>query len=164
VYVLAQAAGAVGGAVLANLMFALPAVSASARVRSGTGLWLGEVVATAGLLLVVFGLSRTGRGGLTPAAVAGWIGAAYWATSSTSFANPAVTVGRAFTDSFAGIAPGSVPGFVAAQAAGAVAGLLVVAALYPAARPGTAGGTPTAVGLASPGRETAPAGATPSAG
>ena len=153
VYVAAQVAGAVGGAVLANLMFALPAVSASSRVRSGAGVWLGEVVATAVLLLVVFGLSRSGRGGLTPAAVAGWIGAAYWATSSTSFANPAVTVGRAFTGSFAGIAPGSVPGFVAAQAAGAVTGLLLVTALYPAARHGVVAGPPAAA------LEAAPAGA-----
>jgi hypothetical protein len=96
--------------VLANLMFALPAVTASATARSAPHLWLGEVVATAGLVLVVFALARSGRGALAPAAVAGWVGAAYWATSSTSFANPAVTIGRAFTATFAGIAPASVPG------------------------------------------------------
>ena len=138
VYVPVQVAGGIGGAVLANLMFALPAATASDRVRSAPHLWLGEVVATAGLVLVVFGLARSGRGRLAPAAVAGWIGAAYWATSSTSFANPAVTIGRAFTDTFAGIARASVPGFVAAQAAGAVAGVVLVLALFPAVRPGKA--------------------------
>jgi glycerol uptake facilitator-like aquaporin len=139
VYAAAQLAGGIGGAVLANLMFALPAVTRSATVRSAPHLWLGEVVATAGLVLVVFALARSGRGALAPAAVAGWIGAAYWATSSTSFANPAVTIGRAFTGTFAGIAPASVPGFVAAQAAGGVIGAALVLALYPAARPGNGG-------------------------
>ena len=135
VYVAAQVTGGIGGAVLANLMFALPAVTASATVRSAPHLWLGEVVATAGLVLVIFALARSGRGALAPAAVAGWVGAAYWATSSTSFANPAVTIGRAFTGTFAGIAPASVPGFVAAQAAGAVLGAALVVVLYPAAWP-----------------------------
>jgi arsenate reductase len=142
VYGAAQMAGGIGGAVLANLMFALPAVTASARARSAPHLWLGEVVATAGLVLVVFALARSGQGRLAPAAVAGWIGAAYWATSSTSFANPAVTVARAFTDTFAGIAPASVPGFVAAQAVGAALGVVLVLMLYPAARPGSIGGEP----------------------
>ena len=132
-YLAAQIGGAIGGAVLANLMFALPAVSASVTARTAPHLWLGELVATAGLVLVVFALARTGRGTLAPAAVAGWIGAAYWATSSTSFANPAVTVGRAFTDTFAGIAPGSVPGFVGAQAVGAGVGVALVLALFPGA-------------------------------
>ena len=158
VYAAAQLAGGIGGAVLANLMFALPAVTRSATVRSAPHLWLGEVVATAGLVLVVFALARSGRGTLAPAAVAGWVGAAYWATSSTSFANPAVTIGRAFTGTFAGIAPASVPGFVAAQAAGAVVGAALVLVLYPAPRPAAGGGPVTA------GRETAAAGAVPAAG
>jgi glycerol uptake facilitator-like aquaporin len=135
VYVPAQIAGAIGGAVLANLMFALPAATASQKARSAPHLWLGEVVATTGLVLVVFALARSGRGRLAPGAVAGWIGAAYWATSSTSFANPAVTIGRAFTNTFAGIAPASVPGFIVAQAVGAVTGMVLVALFYPAARP-----------------------------
>jgi glycerol uptake facilitator-like aquaporin len=158
VYVAAQVAGGIGGAVLANLMFALPAATASATVRSAPHLWLGEVVATAGLVLVVFALARSGRSSLAPAAVAGWVGAAYWATSSTSFANPAVTVGRAFTATLAGIAPASVPGFVAAQAAGAVLGAALVVALYPVARPGAG------EGAAQPGRVPAAVGAVPPAG
>jgi glycerol uptake facilitator-like aquaporin len=157
VYVAAQVAGAIGGAVLANLMFALPAVTESATARSAPHLWLGEVVATAGLVLVVFALARSGRGALAPAAVAGWVGAAYWATSSTSFANPAVTIGRAFTGTFTGIGPASVPGFVAAQAAGAVLGAALVIMLYPDAGPAAAGGPATAE------RETAAAGAFPPA-
>ena len=158
VYAAAQVGGAIGGAVLANLMFALPAVTASATTRSAPHLWLGEVVATAGLVLVVFALARSGRGALAPAAVAGWVGAAYWATSSTSFANPAVTIGRAFTATFAGIAAASVPGFVAAQAVGAVVGAALVLVLYPAAGPAE-GGRPAAGR-----RETAAAAAVPTAG
>jgi glycerol uptake facilitator-like aquaporin len=158
VYVAAQLAGGIGGAMLANLMFALPAITSSATVRSAPHLWLGEVVATAGLVLVVFALARTGRGALAPAAVAGWVGAAYWATSSTSFANPAVTIGRAFTGTFAGIAPASVPGFVAAQAVGAVLGAALVLVLYPVARPGAGEGS------APPGRVPAAVGAVPPAG
>ena len=130
-YIAAQIAGAVAGAVLANLMFALPAVTASQHVRSSEHLWLGEVVATAGLILVVFSLARTGRGHLAAPAVGAYVGAAYWFTSSTSFANPAVTVARAVTNSFAGIAPSSVPGFVVAQLVGAALGVVLVAALYP---------------------------------
>ena len=132
-YVAAQLSGAIAGALLANLMFALPAVSASDTARSAPHLWLGEVVATAGLVLAVFALARSGRSALAPAVVAGWVGAAYWATSSTSFANPAVTLGRAFTGTFAGIAPASVPGFVVAQAAGGALGLVLVLVLYPVA-------------------------------
>ena len=131
VYVLAQLVGGVGGAVLANVMFALPAASASTHTRSAGHLWLGEVVATAGLVLLVFALARTGRGSHAPAAVGAYIGAAYWFTSSTSFANPAVTVARAFTNTFAGIAPGSVPGFVVAQLLGAGIGAVLVLALFP---------------------------------
>ena len=130
-YAAAQVVGGIGGAVLANLMYALPAVTWSASVRSGPHLWLGEVVATAGLVVVVFVLARTGRAAVVPAAVAGWIAAAYWFTSSTSFANPAVTIGRAFSDTFAGIAPASVPGFAVAQLAGAAVAVGVVAVLVP---------------------------------
>jgi glycerol uptake facilitator-like aquaporin len=130
-YALAQTLGGIGGAVLANLMFAVPAVAWSHTDRSAGHLLLGEVVATAGLVFVIFSLARSGRAALAPAAVGAYIGAAYWFTSSTSFANPAVTVGRAFTDTFAGIAPASVPGFLAAQLAGGLVGLGLIAALYP---------------------------------
>jgi glycerol uptake facilitator-like aquaporin len=129
-YVPAQVGGAIGGAVLADAMFAQPLVRWSAHDRSAGHLWLGEAVATAGLVLVVFGLARTGKERIAPVAVASWIGAAYWFTSSTSFANPAVTIGRAFTDTFAGIAPASVGPFIAAQVAGTVVGLGLVTALF----------------------------------
>ncbi|WP_426502929.1 aquaporin [Dactylosporangium sp. McL0621] len=130
-YVVAQTAGAIGGAILADLMFKLPAVDFSAKHRTGTDLWLGEVVATVGLLLLIFALARSGRAAVAPAAVGAYIGAAYWFTSSTSFANPAVTIGRAFTDTFAGIAPSSVPGFVVAQLVGLAVGVGLLVALYP---------------------------------
>ncbi|MEO3876519.1 aquaporin [Nonomuraea sp. B12E4] len=130
-YVPAQIAGAIAGAVLANATFALPAIQVSAHDRSAPHLLLGEVVGTAGLIVVIFALARQGRPALAPVAVGGYIGAAYWFTSSTSFANPAVTVGRAFTDTFAGIAPASVPGFIAAQLAGAALGGLLLVLLYP---------------------------------
>ncbi|WP_053755958.1 aquaporin [Streptomyces sp. AS58] len=130
VYVPAQIAGALGGAVLADAMFARPLASFSTRERFAGHLWLGEVVATAGLILLVLGLGRIGRSALAPAAVAAYIGAAYWFTSSTSFANPAATVGRAVTDSFAGIAPSSVAPFIAAQLLGAAVGLGVVAVVH----------------------------------
>lgn len=136
-YLPAQIAGAIGGAILADAMFAKPLVEWSTHDRSASHLWLGEVVATAGLILLVLGLDRIRRAPLAPAAVAAYIGAAYWFTSSTSFANPAVTIGRAFTDTFAGIAPVSVAPFIAAQLAGAVVGLCVVAAVY--GRPAHAG-------------------------
>ncbi|MER5943276.1 aquaporin [Streptomyces sp. NPDC001928] len=129
-YVPAQVVGAVGGAVLADAMFARPLVEWSTHDRSAGHLWLGEVVATGGLVLLVLGLTRVGRDRLAPVAVASYIGAAYWFTSSTSFANPAVTVGRAFTDTFAGIAPASVAGFVAAQLVGGVLGLTLVAGVF----------------------------------
>ncbi|HEV2636002.1 MAG TPA: MIP/aquaporin family protein [Actinocrinis sp.] len=131
VFIPAQIAGGVGGAMLANLMFGLPAVTISTHTRSGGHLWLGEVVATAGLVLLVFSLARTGRGAYGPAAVGAYIGAAYWFTSSTSFANPAVTLARAFTNSFAGIAPGSLAGFIAAQLLGAGIGAALVVLLFP---------------------------------
>lgn len=127
----AQILGGIGGAVLANLMFALPAVSISSTARSSPNLWLGEVVATAGLIVTIWALARTGRVGLVAAGVASWIGAAYWFTSSTSFANPAVTVARMISDTFAGISPSSVPAFVVAQILGAGVGALLVIALYP---------------------------------
>ena len=130
-YALAQTVGAIAGSILANLMFDLAAVDFSGKDRSAGHLWLGEVVATAGLILLIFALARSGRATVAPAAVGAYIGAAYWFTSSTSFANPAVTAGRAFTDTFAGIAPASVPAFVLAQLAGAVLGAALVLALYP---------------------------------
>jgi len=130
-YVVAQTLGASSGAVLANAMFDLPAVSWSTTTRTGSHLWLGEVVATAGLTLLIFTLVRTGRAFLSAPAVGAYVGAAYWFTSSTAFANPAVTIGRALTDTFAGVAPGSVPAFVGAQVAGALIGLAVLLALYP---------------------------------
>ncbi|HXV92231.1 MAG TPA: MIP/aquaporin family protein [Pseudonocardia sp.] len=130
-YVVAQVLGGVGGALLANIMFSLPAVQVSEKVRSGAGLWIGEVVATAGLIAVIVALARSGRAALSAAAVAGWIGAAYWFTSSTSFANPAVTVSRMFSDTFAGITPSSVPAFLLAQLAGAALGAALVVLLYP---------------------------------
>ncbi|MEU7749292.1 MIP/aquaporin family protein [Nonomuraea sp. NPDC049158] len=140
-YVPAQVAGAIAGAVLANAMFALPAVQISARDRSAPHLLLGEVVATAGLIVVIFALTRQGRAALAPVAVGGYIGAAYWFTSSTSFANPAVTLGRAFTDTFAGIAPASVPAFTAAQLAGAALGGLMLVLLYPTSPQAVSGST-----------------------
>ncbi|MEU1706102.1 MIP/aquaporin family protein [Streptomyces sp. NPDC005706] len=135
-YVPAQIAGAVCGAALADAMFAEPLVRFSAHDRSAGHLLLGEVVATAGLIALILGLDRTARAALAPVAVASYIGAAYWFTSSTSFANPAVTIGRAFTDTFAGIAPASVPPFIAAQLLGTVVGLGAVAVVH--GRPGPA--------------------------
>lgn len=122
-YVPAQVAGAIAGAVLADAMFGKPLVHFSTHDRSAGHLRLAEVVATAGLVWLIFGLARAGRAHLAPVLVASYIGAAYWFTSSTSFANPAVTIGRAFTDTFAGIAPASVLPFVAAQLIGAAVGL-----------------------------------------
>ena len=138
-YVPAQIAGGIGGAIVANAMFARPLVAWSAHERSAGHLWLGEIVATAGLLTLIFGLTRTRRARLAPAAVASYIGAAYWFTSSTSFANPAVTIGRAFTDTFAGIAPASVAPFIAAQLVGAALGVVLAVAMFgrPAEVPGT---------------------------
>jgi glycerol uptake facilitator-like aquaporin len=127
----AQVAGGVLGAVVANVMFDLDAISISGHHRGGTGLWLGEVVATLGLLLVIFGTARSGRGDRVAYAVGGYIAAAYWFTSSTSFANPAVTVARTFSDTFAGIAPSSVATFVLMQLAGGALAYLLIRALYP---------------------------------
>ncbi|MEU7673684.1 MIP/aquaporin family protein [Micromonospora taraxaci] len=130
-YTAAQTGGAITGAVLAHLMFDLPAVTWSRTERTGGNLWLAEVIATAGLVVLVFALARSGRTTAAPAAVGAYIGAAYWFTSSTSFANPAVTIGRAFTDTFAGIAPTSVPGFIAAQLVGGLVAIAAIAAWYP---------------------------------
>ncbi|GAA0363986.1 aquaglyceroporin AqpS [Microbispora corallina] len=130
-YLAAQVAGGIAGAVLANLMFALPPVTASTHDRSGLPLWLGEVVATAGLVALIIALARQGRAHLAPPLVGAYIGAAYWFTSSTSFANPAVTIARGFSDTFAGIAPDSVPAFVAAQLLGALVGVALAVTLYP---------------------------------
>ena len=130
VYLVAQFAGGIGGAVLANVMFETPtAISTTARATPGT--LLGEVVATAGVVLVIFALVRTGRATAVAPAVGAYIGAAYWFTSSTSFANPAVTIGRLFTDTFAGIGPASVLPFLAAQAAGAAIGIALVLLFFP---------------------------------
>ncbi|MEE4541982.1 aquaporin [Streptomyces sp. V4-01] len=130
VYVLAQFSGAIGGAIVADAMFGEALVRFSTHDRDARHLLLGEVVATAGLILLIFGLARSDRLRFAPVAVASYIGAAYWFTSSTSFANPAVTVGRTFTDTFAGIAPGSLAGFVVAQLAGAAVGLGLVAVIF----------------------------------
>ncbi len=131
VYVVAQITGGVVGAIVANLMFGLHAVELSTQVRSGNGLWLGEVVATFGLALVVFGMVRSRRTLLVPFAVGGYIAAAYFFTSSTSFANPAVTFARMFSNTFAGIAPSSVPGFMAFQVVGAVIAFGAIKILFP---------------------------------
>ncbi len=127
----AQFVGGVAGSVLANLMFGLDAVTLSTHGRAGGGLWLGEVVATVGLLLVIFGTVRSGRPDKVAFAVGGYITAAYWFTSSTSFANPAVTVARTITDTFSGIAPASAPGFILAQLLGGALGFILIRALYP---------------------------------
>lgn len=127
----AQVVGGVLGAVLANVMFGLPAVSISTQARSSAGLWVGEVVATVGLVLVIFGTIRSGRTSVVAYAVGGYIAAAYWFTSSTSFANPAVTIARMFSDTFAGIAPASVPMFVLMQLAGGAVAFGLIKVLYP---------------------------------
>ncbi|GAC1453893.1 MAG: MIP/aquaporin family protein [Pseudarthrobacter sp.] len=131
-YVIAQTVGGISGSVIANAMFEV-GTSISVKERATAGHLLGEVVATAGLVLLIFALAATKRGALAAPAVGAYIGAAYWFTSSTSFANPAVTVGRIFSDTFAGIAPASVPGFVIAQLVGAAAGLGLLLVLFPSA-------------------------------
>jgi arsenate reductase len=130
-YLAAQVAGAIAGVIVANEMFGLPAIEWSTKARSGGGLWLAEGVATFGLLLVIFGVVRSGRTAMAPFAIAAYIGGAYFFTASTSFANPAVTVARMFTDTFAGIEPSSAPAFVVAQLAGAALAVLTVRYLYP---------------------------------
>ena len=137
-YLPAQVAGCIVGAVVANLMFAQPAISISVKDRATPAHFLSEIVATVGLLLVIFALARTGRSRSAPAAVGAYIGAAYFFTSSTSFANPAITIGRMFSDTFAGIAPASAPAFIAAQVIGGVLAV-IIRALYPRAHPGRGG-------------------------
>ena len=129
-YVVAQAVGGIGGSVLANAMFEV-STAISTKDRATPGHLLAEVVATAGLVLLIFALAATNRGVLAAPAVGAYIGAAYWFTSSTSFANPAVTVGRIFSDTFAGIAPASAPGFIVAQLVGAAVGLGLLVILFP---------------------------------
>lgn len=130
-YIVAQTIGGCIGAVVANVMFSLPAFELSTKERSSGALWLSEVVATIGLLLVIHGCVRTGRASVVPFAVGLWIGGAYFFTSSTSFANPAVTVARMFSDSFAGIEPASAPMFIVMQLIGAAAAFLLIRFLYP---------------------------------
>ena len=134
-YLPAQVLGCISGAILANTMFSLPVVSISTHHRSTGPHLLSEVVATIGLLLVIFALARSERSAITPAAVGAYITAAYFFCSSTSFANPAITVGRIFSNSFAGIAPSSVAPFIAAQVIGAVLALGLVRVLYPGITP-----------------------------
>jgi glycerol uptake facilitator-like aquaporin len=137
-YIPAQVAGCALGAVAANGMFSLAAVSISTHHRASTAHLLGEVIATAGLVLVIFSLARSKRASNAAAAVGAYIGAAYFFTSSASFANPAISVGRMFSDTFAGIAPPSVPGFVAAQLIGGACAILAVRVLYPDVTPAEA--------------------------
>jgi glycerol uptake facilitator-like aquaporin len=127
----AQIAGGIIGAIIANLMFRLPAVTLSVHHRSAANLWLGEVIATMGLVLVIFGMARAGRASSIGVAVGGYITAAYWFTSSTSFANPAVAIARMFSNTFAGIAPSSVPMFILMQLAGGAIAFVLVRLLYP---------------------------------
>lgn len=130
-YAVAQVAGCVTGAIAANGMFARAAISISTKHRASPSHLFAEVIATLGLMLVIFSLARTRRGAAAPAAVGAYIGAAYFFTSSTSFANPAISIGRTFSDTFAGIAPASVPAFVIAQLAGGALAIGAIRALYP---------------------------------
>ena len=131
-YTAIQIAGCCAGAILAQLMFELPMLQLSTHIRSGPAQWLAETIATFGLLLVVIGHRRSDE---APAMVACWIGAAYWFTASTSFANPAITIARSLTDTFSGIRPIDAPAFIAAQLIGAIAALGVGRALFPVAKP-----------------------------
>jgi arsenate reductase len=130
-YIVAQVIGGCIGTIIANLMFSLPAVEWSTKSRSSGALWLSEVVATVGLLLVIHGCVRTGRASAVPFAVGAWIGGAYFFTSSTSFANPAVTIGRTLSDTFAGIKPSSAPMFIVMQLIGAAIAIVLIRYLYP---------------------------------
>jgi hypothetical protein len=122
----AQCAGGISGAMLANLMFSHPAIYMSQHSRGGINLWLGEVVATAGLIFVIFQAINSGKSKIIPILVPAWIGSAYFFTSSTSFANPAVTIARTFSDTFSGIKLSSVSGFIGAQIVGALIGYILV--------------------------------------
>jgi glycerol uptake facilitator-like aquaporin len=137
-YLPVQVIGCIGGAVVANLMFSEAAVSISAKHRASPAHFLSEIVATLGLILVIFALARSGRSRAAPAAVGAYIGAAYFFTSSASFANPAITVGRMFSATFAGIAPSSVPAFIAAQVIGGALAVGVIRVLYPGVTPAEA--------------------------
>jgi glycerol uptake facilitator-like aquaporin len=137
-YIPAQVAGCISGAIAANGMFALAAVSISTHHRASGAHLFAEVIATLGLLLVIFALARTGRSSTAPAAVGAYIGAAYWFTSSTSFANPAISVGRMFSNTFAGIAPASVPSFAIAQLVGGAVAIGLLRVLYPDVAPAAA--------------------------
>jgi arsenate reductase len=130
-YLPVQIAGCIGGAILANVMFSESALSISTHHRATGPHRLSDVIATAGLLLVIFGLARTGRGEFAASAVGAYIGAAYFFTSSTSFANPAIAIGRMFSNTFAGIAPSSVPAFIGAEVVGGFLGLGLIVTLYP---------------------------------
>jgi glycerol uptake facilitator-like aquaporin len=130
-YIVAQVIGGCLGAMLANLMFELPAVNVSTHIRSTPALWLSEVVATVTLLVLIQGCVRTGRANVIPFAVGAWIGGAYWFTSSTSFANPAVTIARTLSNTFAGIAPSSAPMFIVMQLIGTVIAFGLVRLFYP---------------------------------
>ncbi len=134
-YVPAQVSGCVLGALIANTMFAEAAISISTHRRSSPAHLLAEAVATLGLMLVIFALVRTHRNATAPAAVGAYIGAAYFFTSSSSFANPAITIGRVFSNTFAGIAPASAPGFILAQTAGGVLAFAAIRVLYPHVTP-----------------------------
>jgi len=138
-YLPAQVSGCVLGAIVSNVMFSLPAGELSTKYRASPAHFLAEVVATLGLLMVIFALDRSGRPRHTPAAVGAYIGAAYFFTSSPSFANPAITVGRMFSNTFAGIAPSSVPTFVVAQAVGGLVAVGAILLLYPRLTPAEAG-------------------------
>jgi glycerol uptake facilitator-like aquaporin len=134
-YLPAQVAGCIVGAIVANIMFALPAVSISVKHRASGPHFLSEIVATLGLMLVIFALARSGRSRVTPAAVGAYIGAAYFFTSSASFANPAITIGRMFSNTFAGIAPSAAPSYIAAQVVGGILAVGLVGLLYPKLTP-----------------------------
>ncbi|MEP7201301.1 MAG: MIP/aquaporin family protein [Ilumatobacteraceae bacterium] len=138
-YTLAQILGGCVGAVIANVMFELDPINLSTKPRSSGALWLSEVVATIGLLLVIHGCVRTGRAAAVPFAVGVWIGGAYWFTSSTSFANPAVSIARMLSDSFAGIEPSSVPMFIVMQLIGGGVAFALIRYLYPQSLQGTSG-------------------------
>ncbi|MCX6531405.1 MAG: hypothetical protein NTY54_03670, partial [Actinobacteria bacterium] len=130
-YVIAQTVGGCIGTVIANLMFDLDAITLSTKIRTGSNIWLSEAVATIGLLLVIFLISRSGRTSAVPFAVGVWIGGAYWFTSSTSLANPAVTLARSLTNTFAGIAPESVPIFILMQLVGLAIALVIINFIAP---------------------------------
>lgn len=137
-YLPAQVLGCIAGAVCANVMFSEKAFEVSTKHRASSGHFVAEVIATVGLLLVIFALARTGRSRSTPAAVGAYIGAAYFFASSTSFANPAITVGRMFSDTFAGIAPASAPNYIVAQAVGGILAFGIIRVLYPDLTPADA--------------------------